>query len=231
MEMIEFCPDADKIINVAHWAGKMTDGFHRGGAYEFSDPQPVQMRGALVSIYSGRKGGETKNLRAPDPRPTVTRSAFLSATGVEQCVQSATEMHVGPKPPKFVGIWMFKNVTVSPCAEGRCRRRARDRDTFFVERRGGSPLDATSRTAREWVARYAGYSKVRAGELTTEQAIQGPTLKEGPPVRQRADSAKCVSSASHSARFATGVGSPNFQRPRRLSAKWMPFGRPGKWKS
>ena len=44
---------------------------------------------------------------------------------------------------------------------------------FLVERRGKSPLDATFRTARASFAWYVDYSKVKAGELTTEQAIRG----------------------------------------------------------
>ena len=44
---------------------------------------------------------------------------------------------------------------------------------FFVARRGESPLDATFRTARASFAWYVDYSKVEAGELTTEQAIRG----------------------------------------------------------
>ena len=74
------------------------------------------------------EGGEraTEYLRASDPRPTVTNIAFPSATGRGQCVQSATETHVERQkmPPESVEIWMFKTVTVSLCAGGRCRRYA-----------------------------------------------------------------------------------------------------------
>ena len=44
---------------------------------------------------------------------------------------------------------------------------------FTVGRHGKSPLDATFRTARASFAWYVDYSKVKAGELTTEQAIRG----------------------------------------------------------
>ena len=188
VEMVKFCPDEDKIIMVADWAGEITVKSHREDAYEYFNPQPLQMLGALVSIYNGSKERETKYLHACDPRPTVTKSAFRSATGIEQCVRIASEMHVErhKKPPKSVEIWMdaarrfrSKLITYHLLWGADVAETLEIGLRFFAERHGKSPLDATFRTARERVARYVDYSKVKAGELTMEQAIQGAYAKGG----------------------------------------------------
>ena len=129
-------------------------------------------------------------------------------------------MHVErqKKPPESVGIWMdtgrrFRSkllvyhllwgADVAKTLEIGIR--------LFVERREASLLDATFRTARASFAWYVDYSKVQAGELTMEQAIQDAYATGGAACPR---TGRCREmSLKHSAKCAYRQGGPKPELP------------------
>ena len=129
-------------------------------------------------------------------------------------------MHAGrqTKTPQSVGIWMdtgrrfcskllvyhlLWGADVAKTLEIGIR--------LFVERREASLLDATFRTARASFAWYVDYSKVKAGELTMEQAIQGAYAAGGAACPR---TGRCREmSLKHSAKCAYRQGGPKPELP------------------